>query len=322
MYVSSLNEMDEYKMLHKIRELFPALQTEGSDLCILNKYLLKIIINAKFVSLRSYDPDADLNKLCLFDELERLKAEVKNKMKAFLIACHTLILDQCKIPEIESLKWNDVSPLKERYRDVEDFQLIHSEEEWRSLLSFRNALVLAVEVVKEKNKVLLEMCAGMLSNFNLCMSGGKPSRQVKRRHAIYHDETHTEIRPRRYMKYSTVDGYGENKGKKKKRDFSEISQQMSLPMLPPRPPLVTSFMTAPAFSIPPFPEPSEPFCNLQLLSTAVALMEKDSPLLSDNLHHTLMSEPYQGSFTTEIVQIGVNSGAQDPIRSLTSIFKQ
>lgn len=179
MMLSDLSEMEEYKMLQIIRDAIPAIQQDGSDLLVLNKYLLKIVSRAKLLTWRSYDAEAELSDICAHHEIARLKPEVRNKLKAFLIAVHTLILEQNSSSEVQGLKQQDTSHLMALFRDNEDFRYITFEDEWRNLLCFRNYLVLSLLVVKEKNKVLLEMAAGMLSGFNLCMSGGKPSRQVR-----------------------------------------------------------------------------------------------------------------------------------------------
>lgn len=205
MFISNLSEVEEVEFLRKIRDVFPSLAASDSELSILHPHLRKIITKAKSISTLSYDPEGELVDICGQNELLHLRAESRNRLKAFLIACNTLVLDCNPHPDIQNLKWKDITILKDKYKENEHFtSCLKDEEEWMSLLSFRNYLVVSLQIVKEKNKVLLEMSAAMLSKFCLCMSGGKPSRQVKRRHLIYHDETLTAIKPRNYFKFAPL----------------------------------------------------------------------------------------------------------------------
>lgn len=309
MFISGLTEIEEFQTLKALRSLFPSLVDPSGDLHVMNQHLLRIVQRSREMPLRSLDADVELNMLCI-ESLHNAKSEVRNKLKAFIIACYTFILDKHPSPEIQQLKWSSRLPLKERYRDNEDFRIIFLEDEWENLLKFRNFLVLAVLVVKEKNKVLLEMAAGMLSNFNLCMSGGKPSRQVKRRHCIYHDETQTQIKPRRVRSTPSAvrrpeeaggergdggegeqelgkgkdedyeDDYGSGSGgesaanrKRAKLDIDKSSLQVSLGVFPPK-------------------EPAQPNKLLMLMEASLLLAEQE--------HRTLLDEGYVGSFTEVI----------------------
>lgn len=296
MHVSQLTEIEEFQIIKKLRLLFPELTRETSDMSILNKHLVRIVANAKLVPLRTYDADKQITALGI-QELTTFKAESKNKIRAFLIACHAYILDQHPSEEIQNLKWRNLVPLKEKYRDNEDFRMIAGEEEWNSLLQFRNYLVLSLQVVKEKNKVLLEMSAGMLSNFHLCLSGGKPSRQVKRRHAIYHDETQTVVKPRRSSKVTSnesQEGSSTENGGSRKKIKTEHPRSYD----------------ANEDSI--YEDKSLCFAKLLLLSK-VALQPVPWEYLDDHEHKQLLQEPYVGSFT-EVINTTVPAPmtTQDP----------
>lgn len=203
-HISCLAEVEELQMLQTLRAAFPLLAVPGSALHVFNKCLLQIITNAKLIALGSLDTDAVLTNLLQgVAQWEEASLAVKMQYKAFLIACYVIILQHHPSAGIQQLIWS-LPQLQEAYGgSTEEFLDISgpvvfkvASDEWNSLLQFRNALVLALQIVRERNKNQLEMAAGMVSGYCKGMSGGKPSKAVKRRHAIYHTETQSVVKHR------------------------------------------------------------------------------------------------------------------------------
>lgn len=175
-HISCLAEVEELQMLQTLRAAFPLLTVPGSALHVFNKCLL---------------------------QWEDASLAVKMQYKAFLIACYVIILQHHPSADIQQLIWS-LPRLQEAYGgSTEEFLDISgpavfkvASDEWDSLLQFRNALVLALQIVQERNKNQLEIAAGLVSGYAKGMSGGKPSKAVKRRHAIYHTETQSVVKHR------------------------------------------------------------------------------------------------------------------------------